>query len=82
MEVPNKKGEKMENNEKRMGDNLRIQTLRKKIVNDLNDSELPFEVLRMVLNDVLKEVNELTEEALQEEIKALKEGDSENAKGI
>ena len=62
----------------KIGDNLRIRTLRQQIVDDLNNSELPFEVLRMVLSEVLTEVTGLTEKALQEEIKALKEGDSEN----
>ena len=61
-----------------MGDNLRIRTLRKQIVNILNESELPFEVLRMVLEEVLREVNTLTETAIKKEIEALKEGDSEN----
>lgn len=62
----------------KIGDNLRIRTLRKQIVEDLNASNLPFEVLRMVLSDILTEVTDLTEKALQDEIKALKEGDSEN----
>lgn len=57
-----------------MGDNLRIRTLRKQIVNTLNESQLPFEVLRMVLEDILREVNGLTEEAIKKEIESLKEG--------
>ena len=64
--------------EKKIGDNLRIRTLRQQIVDDLNGSQLPFEVLRMVLSDILTEVTGLTEKALQDEIKALKEGDSKN----
>lgn len=74
MEVQNK-GKLME---KSNNDNLRIRTLRKQIVDDLNNSCLPFEVLRMVLNEILHEVNDLTETAMQKEIEALKEGDSEN----
>lgn len=64
--------------DKPIGDNLRIRTLRKQIVDDLNASNLPFEVLRMILNEILREVNELTETATQQEIQALKEGDSKN----
>ena len=64
--------------EKTIGDNLRIRTLRKQIVDDLNASNLPFEVLRMILEEILREVNGLTEKAIQEEIKSLKEGDSKN----
>ena len=56
-----------------MGDNLRIRTLRKQIVDDLNNSELPFEVIRMILEDVLREVNTLTEIAIKKEIEELKE---------
>lgn len=57
----------------KIGDNLRIRTLRQQIIDDLNNSELPFEVLRMILSDILSEVTDLTEKALQDEIKALKE---------
>ena len=56
-----------------MGDNLRIRTLRQQIINDLNESNLPFEVLRMILEDILREVNNLTETAIQKEIEELKE---------
>lgn len=59
--------------ENKIGDNLRIRTLRQQIVDDLNGSQLPFEVLRMVLSEILTEVTGLTEKALQDEIKALEE---------
>lgn len=61
-----------------MGDNLRIRTLRKQIVNTLNESELPFEVLRLILEDVLREVNTLTEAAIQKEIEELKNKENDN----
>lgn len=59
--------------EKPIGDNLRIRTLRQQIIDDLNASNLPFEVLRMILSEILTEVTNLTEKALQDEMKALKE---------
>ena len=62
-----------------MGDNLRIRTLRKQIIDLLNESNLPFEVLRMILGDILREVDGLVEAAIQKEIENLREGDSENA---
>lgn len=50
-----------------MGDNLKIVTLEKDLVDLLNKCKLPIMVKDMVLKNVYNSVHELTEQKLQEE---------------
>lgn len=54
-----------------MGDNLKIRKLKLDIINTLNESFLPIEVRRLVLNEILTELNQLTEEVIRKEAEEL-----------
>ena len=58
-----------------MKDNLRVRQLKIGLIKLLNDSHLPIEVIRLVLNDVLTEVNHLSEVEIQKEIEEQKESE-------
>ena len=51
-----------------MGDNLKIRKLRLDIANVLNESHLPVEVKRMVIDDFNFELTRLAEEQIQKEM--------------
>ena len=51
-----------------MGDNLKIRKLRLDIANVLNESRLPVEVKRMVIDDFNFELTRLAEEQIQKEM--------------
>ena len=55
-----------------MGDNLKIRVMRKSLADMLNSFSLPIEVKRMVLDDILKEVNQIAEQQIQKEIEEQK----------
>lgn len=50
-----------------MGDNLRIDELRKDIVKVLNDSKLPIEVIRLLLKDMLSEITPIAQATIEKE---------------
>lgn len=54
-----------------MGDNLKIRKLRLDITQTLNNSHLPIEVKRMIVNDILLELNQLAEAEIQKEAEEL-----------
>lgn len=47
---------------------LEIKLLRKKLIDLLNDSNLPMEVKRLLLAEILAEVKEATDKVIQEQI--------------
>lgn len=55
-----------------MGDNLKIRVMKKSLADMLNSFSLPIEVKRMVLEDILKEVNQIAEQQIQKEIEEQK----------
>ena len=50
-----------------MGDNLRIENLRKDIVDLMNKSQLPIEVIRLTLKEILTDVTQLSKETIERE---------------
>lgn len=50
-----------------MGDNLRIENLRKDIVDLMNKSQLPIEVIRLTLKEILTDVTQLSKEMIERE---------------
>lgn len=60
-----------------MGDNLKIRKLRIDLMNDLNNSALPIEVKRNILELLLVEVNKLADDMVQKEIAEEKSKESE-----
>lgn len=54
-----------------MGDNLKIRTLKINLAQTLNASLLPVEAKRMVVNEVLLELQQMAEAKIQEEVEAL-----------
>ena len=66
--------------------NIVIRMLREKIINDLNEAELPIEVKRLVLKEILSAVNDTADNEIGKEREALmqsmkKEG-AEHAEGV
>lgn len=61
-----------------MGVNLQIRNLKKEIVRILNSTPIPIEVKRMVVNEVLIEINQLTENQIQQELSELENERKEN----
>ena len=56
-----------------MGDNLRIRKLQEDIVKTLNDSNLPFEVLLLVIEKLHIEIKQKADLAVLQELEAMKE---------
>ena len=54
-----------------MGDNLKIRTLKINLAQTLNASLLPIEAKRMVVNEILLELQQMAEAKIQEEAEAL-----------
>ena len=52
--------------------NLEIRKFRQKIVNDINEAELPIEVKRLVLKEVMSVVNETADNQIAKEQEMLK----------
>ena len=61
-----------------MGDNLRIRKLRLDLVQTMNESLLPMEVKRMVLDDLLVEVTQLADKEIEKELAEEKSKESED----
>lgn len=53
-----------------MGINAEIRTFQMGLVAHINESPLPIELKRLVLQDVIRQVNEVAESQIQAEIKA------------
>ena len=67
-------------------DNLKIRVLREKLIDDLNEVEIPIEVKRLVLKEVMSAVNNAADKEIEKEREALvqsmkKEG-AEHAEGV
>lgn len=56
-----------------MGINAEIRTFQMGLVAHINESPLPIELKRLVLQDVIRQVNQVAESQIQAEIKADKE---------
>ena len=48
-------------------DNLRIRMLREKLINDINEVDLPIEVRRLVLKEILSVVNDTADSEIAKE---------------
>ena len=60
-----------------MGDNLKIRTLKTDLANVLNESLLPIEVKRMIVEDLNRELLQLANEVVEKERQALLSEQSE-----
>ena len=60
--------------------NLEIRKFREKIVNDINESELPIEVKRLVLKEVMSVVNETADNEIAKEQEMLTQKANEEVK--
>lgn len=52
-------------------DNLRIRMLREKLINDINEVDLPIEVKRLVLKEIMSLVNDAADNEIEKEREAL-----------
>ena len=52
-------------------DNLKIRVLREKLIDDLNEVEIPIEVKRRVLKEVMSAVNNAADKEIEKEREAL-----------
>ena len=57
--------------------NIVIRMLREKIINDLNEAELPIEVKRLVLKEILSVVNDTADGQIEKEREMLMKSQSE-----
>lgn len=57
-------------------DNLRIRMLREKLINDLNEVDLPIECKRLVLKEIMSSVNDAADGQIQKEREMLIESQS------
>lgn len=48
-----------------------IRTMKNKIISDLNETEIPMEVKRLVLGEILREVSLASESVISEQIEQL-----------
>ena len=48
-------------------DNLKIRMLREKLINDLNEVDLPIECKRLVLKEIMSSVNDAADGQIQKE---------------
>lgn len=48
-------------------DNLKIRMLREKLINDLNEVDLPIEVKRLVLKEIMSLVNDAADGQIEKE---------------
>ena len=62
-----------------MGDNFKLRKLKMDISATLNESLLPIEAKRLILNEIIIEVNQVADAAIQKE---LSEESEEKADGI
>lgn len=60
--------------------NLEIRKFRQKIVNDINEAELPIEVKRLVLKEVMSVVNETADNEIAKEQEILTQKANEEVK--
>ena len=60
-----------------MGDNLKIRKLKTDLANVLNESLLPIEVKRMIVEDLNRELLQLANEVVEKERQALLSEQSE-----
>lgn len=58
-------------------DNLKIRMLREKLINDLNDVDLPIEVKRLVLKEIMALVNDAADGQIEKEREMLMKSQSE-----
>ena len=60
-----------------MGDNLKIRLLTDNLLKTLNESDLPIEVKRMCLKDILNEATKKADEQVKLELEELKNKEKE-----
>lgn len=61
--------------------NLAIRAFRNKLINSINEENLPIEVKRLVVREILDQINETSENEIQFEIKKLEENKEEKENG-
>lgn len=61
--------------------NLAIRAFRNKLINSINEENLPIEVKRLVVKEILDQINETAENEIQFEIKKLEENKEEKENG-
>ena len=57
--------------------NLKIRMLREKLINDLNEAEIPIETKRLVLKEIMSSVNDAADGEIRKEREMLMKSQSE-----
>lgn len=58
--------------------NLKIRLFRNKLINSINEEQLPIEIKRLVINEILDQINATSENQIQFELNELNKEDKEN----